>query len=209
MHARWQISKVSFFHKTLADRKNDRTLLSLNEPQTSHERATNKATIMMNSKSATDSKKRPLDSDEEEGEEQEQQNLSSCAALSPEQKRMKRVLANRRSAKESRERRKNLLAELEEQVDSLKKENRTLAAENAQLRKQVVLLLPQARANKALMSQQMPLHNSLHAGLSAGINADILSTSSLNPNLLNPALLGEGRALYDAATASLLRHQGF
>lgn len=164
----------------------------------------------MNSNSATDSKKRPLDSDEEEGEDEEQQNnLSKCAALSPEQKRMKRVLANRRSAKESRERRKNLLAELEEQVDTLKKENRTLAAENAQLRKQVVLLLPQARANKALMSQQMPLHNSLHAGLSAGINSDLLSTSSFTPNLLNPALLGEGRVLYDAATASLLRHQGF
>lgn len=112
---------------------------------------------------------------------------------------MKRVMANRRSAKESRERRKKLLTELEASVDILTKENTALAAENAELRKQVVLLLPQARANMSLLQQQAPVQRNF--------TPDFLNSNSLRSDLMNAALSKE-RALFDAQT-SLLRHAQF
>lgn len=53
------------------------------------------------------------------------------------EKRMKRIMANRRSARESRERRKVLQAKLEESVSKLSSDHAKLLRENDQLRKQI------------------------------------------------------------------------
>jgi len=63
------------------------------------------------------------------------------AGKTTEEKKWDRVLANRRSAKESRERRKQLLSDLEESVEKLKKDNSGLSAENANLRTQLQIAL--------------------------------------------------------------------
>uniref|UniRef100_A0A7S2EVR9 BZIP domain-containing protein n=1 Tax=Trieres chinensis TaxID=1514140 RepID=A0A7S2EVR9_TRICV len=52
-------------------------------------------------------------------------------------KRMKRIMANRRSARESRERRKVLQEKLEESVSKLSSDHAKLHRENEQLRKQI------------------------------------------------------------------------
>ena len=63
------------------------------------------------------------------------------AGKTTEEEKWDRVLANRRSAKESRERRKQLLSDLEESVEKLKKDNSGLSAENANLRTQLQIAL--------------------------------------------------------------------
>jgi bZIP transcription factor len=68
--------------------------------------------------------------------------------LDPEKRRevrkMRRVLANRRSARESRERRKKLLSDLQESVESLTSENTTLTNENLSLRRDLATLIEQS-----------------------------------------------------------------
>lgn len=64
-------------------------------------------------------------------------NSPTSTAKFADEKKWDRVLANRRSAKESRERRKKLLSDLEESVERLKTENSSLAQENASLRTQL------------------------------------------------------------------------
>lgn len=129
--------------------------------------------------------------------EEPQQKRGNTATI--EDKKMKRVMANRRSAKESRERRKQLLTDLEASVDILTKENTALSAENAELRKQLVLLLPQARANMSLVPQQAPSQRSF--------TSDFLNTSALRRSeLMRNAALSKERALFDA---SLLRQIQF
>jgi hypothetical protein len=61
-----------------------------------------------------------------------------------EARKMRRVMANRRSARESRERRKKLLADLQESVESLTSENTTLTKENLSLRRELASLIEQA-----------------------------------------------------------------
>lgn len=58
----------------------------------------------------------------------------------PDEKKMKRVLANRRSARESYQRRKKMFADLESTVTSLTKDNADLVDENKRLRRQVMSL---------------------------------------------------------------------
>lgn len=68
--------------------------------------------------------------------------------LDPEKRRearkMRRVMANRRSARESRERRKKLLSDLQESVECLTSENTTLAKENLSLRRELAQLIEQS-----------------------------------------------------------------
>ena len=68
--------------------------------------------------------------------------------LDPEKRRearkMRRVMANRRSARESRERRKKLLSDLQESVESLTSENTTLTKENLSLRRELASLIEQS-----------------------------------------------------------------
>lgn len=52
------------------------------------------------------------------------------------EKKKRRVMANRKSAKESRDRRRNLLKTLETRVDVLASENQSIARANAELRSQ-------------------------------------------------------------------------
>jgi hypothetical protein len=68
--------------------------------------------------------------------------------LDPEKRRevrkMRRVMANRRSARESRERRKKLLTDLQESVESLTSENANLSKENLSLRRELATLIEQS-----------------------------------------------------------------
>lgn len=68
--------------------------------------------------------------------------------LDPEKRRevrkMRRVMANRRSARESRERRKKLLSDLQESVEGLTSENTTLSKENLSLRRELASLIEQS-----------------------------------------------------------------
>ena len=115
-------------------------------------------------------------------------------------KKWKRVMANRLSAKESRERRKKLLTGLEGSVQILSKENSILAAENAELRKHISLLLPHARANMTLAYQAQLQLTTQKA------SPDLLLTMSLRPTLadslsrqhsrLNAGLLRQQMKLY-------------
>ena len=95
-------------------------------------------------------------------------------------KQLKRIMANRLSAKESRERRKKLLRDLEGSIQILTKENSSLEAENCELRKQLAVLLPQARANLSFMRQAQQLQSAQHL-----LSVDLLrARSSFRPNLL-------------------------
>ena len=68
--------------------------------------------------------------------------------LDPEKRRevrkMRRVMANRRSARESRERRKKLLTDLQESVEGLTSENANLSKENLALRRELASLIEQS-----------------------------------------------------------------
>mmetsp|Transcript_22127 Transcript_22127/g.61559 ORF Transcript_22127/g.61559 Transcript_22127/m.61559 type:complete len:149 (-) Transcript_22127:287-733(-) len=68
--------------------------------------------------------------------------------LDPEKRRedrkLRRVMANRKSARESRERRKKLLADLQESVESLTTENSSLTTENISLRQELAALIEQS-----------------------------------------------------------------
>lgn len=112
-------------------------------------------------------------------------------------KKWKRVMANRLSAKESRERRKKLLTDLERSVQVLSKENSVLAAENAELRQHIALLLPQARVNTTLASQARQLQ---------------LATQKVSPDLLwampfRPSLMDSLSKQHSRLDAGLLRQQ--
>lgn len=61
-----------------------------------------------------------------------------------EARKLRRVMANRRSARESRERRKKLLTDLQDSVESLTAENASLTKENLALRKELAGLLQQS-----------------------------------------------------------------
>jgi hypothetical protein len=68
--------------------------------------------------------------------------------LDPEKRRevrkMRRVMANRRSARESRERRKKLLTDLQESVENLTSDNAGLTKENLSLRRELASLIEQS-----------------------------------------------------------------
>jgi hypothetical protein len=115
-------------------------------------------------------------------------------------KKWKRVMANRLSAKESRERRKQLLTDLEGSVEILANENSSLTAENAELRKQLASLLPQDRANMPLFpqAQMMPPAPQRFP------TADYMGANSFRPNLIDS--LSEQHSFLDPA---LLRHIHF
>ena len=74
----------------------------------------------------------------------------------PELKRRKRVLANRRSARESYQRRKKMFSELESSVSILSESNAELADENMKLRDQVMNLQEQLRLSRMPNSATMP-----------------------------------------------------
>ena len=96
--------------------------------------------------------KRTFSNVSDSGQDVEDDNDSDKRHTSTDEKKMKRVMANRRSARESRERRKSLLSNLEASVDILSKENANLVRENSELRKQLARLMPQA--NLGMFNQQ-------------------------------------------------------
>lgn len=59
-------------------------------------------------------------------------------------RKMRRIMANRRSARESRERRKKLLTDLQESVESLTSDNANLTKENLALRRELAALIEQS-----------------------------------------------------------------
>jgi len=74
--------------------------------------------------------------------------------LDPEKRRearkMRRIMANRRSARESRERRKKLLTDLQDSVETLTTDNTTLTKENLSLRRELASLIEQSGGTAAL-----------------------------------------------------------
>lgn len=74
--------------------------------------------------------------------------------LDPEKRRearkMRRIMANRKSARESRERRKKLLTDLQESVQTLTSDNSTLTKENLALRRELVTVIRQSGGVSAL-----------------------------------------------------------
>lgn len=67
-----------------------------------------------------------------------------------EARKMRRIMANRRSARESRERRKKLLTELQDSVQTLTSDNTTLTKENLSLRRELASLIEQSGGTAAL-----------------------------------------------------------
>ena len=65
-------------------------------------------------------------------------------------RKMRRVMANRRSARESRERRKKLLTDLQESVENLTSENATLTKESMALRRELASLIEQSGGASSL-----------------------------------------------------------
>mmetsp|Transcript_19476 Transcript_19476/g.29574 ORF Transcript_19476/g.29574 Transcript_19476/m.29574 type:complete len:182 (-) Transcript_19476:198-743(-) len=81
------------------------------------------------------------DKDDDSLEEDELANEpASKRPRTEEQKRMERILANRRSARESRERKKRLQSKLEESVAALTRENAELLKQNEALRGQLNMM---------------------------------------------------------------------
>merc|ERR1711935_452714 len=63
---------------------------------------------------------------------------------------MRRIMANRKSARESRERRKKLLTDLQDSVQTLTTDNTTLTKENLSLRRELATLIKQSGGTSAL-----------------------------------------------------------
>jgi hypothetical protein len=89
------------------------------------------------------------------------------------EKKMKRVLANRRSARESYQRRKKMFSELEGAVTTLTKENAGLADENKKLRRQVMSL------HQQLDLQLMPGCSSVGNSIGSGMGSKSLALQQL------------------------------
>jgi hypothetical protein len=89
-----------------------------------------------------------------------------------EEKKMKRVLANRRSARESYQRRKKMFSDLESAVTTLTKENAELVEENKKLRCQVLNL------HQQLGLTLLP-GNQINGSLGVGMGANSLALHQL------------------------------
>jgi hypothetical protein len=74
--------------------------------------------------------------------------------LDPEKRRearkIRRIMANRKSARESRERRKKLLTDLQDSVHTLTTDNTTLTKENLSLRRELSTMIKQSGGTSAL-----------------------------------------------------------
>ncbi|KAL3945268.1 MAG: hypothetical protein SGBAC_000616 [Bacillariaceae sp.] len=86
----------------------------------------------------------------EEGSAERLDDVELDPARRREARKMRRVMANRRSARESRERRKKLLVDLQESVEGLTTENSLLSKENLTLRQELASLVEQAGGATAL-----------------------------------------------------------
>jgi len=80
-------------------------------------------------------------SGDEGGEDEMDDDLDLDPEKRKEVRKRRRVMANRRSARESRERQKKLLTDLQESVESLASENANLAKENITLRQELATLM--------------------------------------------------------------------
>lgn len=100
--------------------------------------------LLMKEKNILDQQEQLLDgsiSSEAEDSDQDQRASGSKRPRSQEQKKLDRILANRRSARRSRERRKQLQENLEKSVLLLQKQNEKLSQENSSLKNDLNFLL--------------------------------------------------------------------
>ena len=86
----------------------------------------------------------------------ESENQDDSSSRRREKKNQQRVLANRSSAKRSREKRKQLLGELQRAVEQLSQENRHLAHSNLNMRKELVETLIKSGLSTSLPSSLLP-----------------------------------------------------
>jgi hypothetical protein len=95
------------------------------------------------------------ENDESEQSASDSESHDHCIVKSSEKKKrpdgrkMRRIMANRRSARESRERRKQLLEDLQASVDKLAAENAEVAKVNSALRQELVRLLHESGLSAA------------------------------------------------------------
>lgn len=146
--------------------------------------------------------------------------------MSAEEKRMKRVMANRRSAKESRERRRKHLENLEATMTRLTEEHDELARQNRKLRAKIDVLERTLVAPAAVMPPAVPAASgeavppSLQDQLSLLLiqqqqqrQQAIAAASGIIPSALNPAtfpslLRQSDAALPPVAVATPFRPSG-
>ena len=102
-------------------------------------------------------------------------------------RKMRRVMANRRSARESRERRKKLLTDLQESVESLTSENKSLTKENLSLRRELASLIEQSGGQGSL--NMIPSIQGLLQGTQG-----LAGLSAVPGNSSNPAANGDQAA---------------
>jgi hypothetical protein len=123
-------------------------------------------------------------------------------ATDPESKKRKRILANRRSARESYQRRKKMLSELEQSVMMLTKDNANLTEENKKLRQQVQDL------HEQLGLSRLPSMTAPHDTGFRGLNSSSLSIQHLTgqPQVVPSAMAGMDSSSVHLSTASLPEH---
>jgi bZIP transcription factor len=91
-----------------------------------------------------------LDHEDDDVDEDDADEFNLDPEKRKEVRKMRRVMANRRSARESRERRKKLLTDLQESVESLSSENANLSKENMALRQELATLMEQSGGSASL-----------------------------------------------------------
>jgi hypothetical protein len=99
------------------------------------------------------------------------------SVISGQVRNMKRVVANRRSARESRDRRKSQLGELQHTVDTLEAENSEMAERNMSLRQEMEQILKEC-------------------GLSQLVSSSLVSNLSLEVLLMSQGLLASAANEY-------------
>jgi multidrug efflux pump subunit AcrA (membrane-fusion protein) len=96
--------------------------------------------------------------------------------LSPEEKMWRRKMKNRIAAQTARDRKKARMDNIEDAVQKLERQNRTLAAENAQLRKQNAELLAKMNA----IEQRSERNATVDAQINSPMNTTVESAVLIN-----------------------------
>jgi hypothetical protein len=118
-----------------------------------------------------------------DNEEQETNEEDQDSNKTDEGRKKRRVMANRRSARESRDRRKRLLSDLQRSVDTLTADNSELAKSNLALRQELEEILQEC-------------------GLTATLQNSLLSNLSIQALLMGQGLLAGGGVMPNDSTSS-------
>jgi hypothetical protein len=118
-----------------------------------------------------------------DNEDQEANEEDRDSNMTDDVRKKRRVMANRRSARESRDRRKRLLSDLQRSVDTLTTDNSELAKSNLALRQELEDILKEC-------------------GLTATLQSSLLSNLSIQALLMGQGLLAGGGVMPNDSTSS-------